>query len=265
MPVELNEEALRRALRSAGLPDGSVRWDALTESTNATALAMAREGTPEWTLVAAGHQLQGRGRLGRTWESAPGDSLLFSVVLRPELPPDRAVLLTLLAGAAMALSCRVAGVVDVECKWPNDLLLDGAKFSGILIEGEGGEEGGAVAVGIGVNCANHPADTDFPATDLAAAGAQVSPEDLFAVLSVKMVGRIAQWNQGEHFATIRTDWLSRAAGLGAAIRVRLPDRELAGQFETVDDTGRLVLLLPDGSHEEIAAGDVVQLAPPGRP
>jgi hypothetical protein len=83
---------------------------------------MAREGAPEWTLVAAGHQYAGRGRLGRTWQSSPGDSLLFSVVLRPPLPPDRAVLLTLLAGAVLAVACRVAGVDDVWCKWPNDVL-----------------------------------------------------------------------------------------------------------------------------------------------
>jgi hypothetical protein len=125
--AHLNETALRRALRSAGLPDGSVRYEEVTASTNATALEMARAGAPEWTVVAAAHQYAGRGRLGRTWDSVPGDSLLFSVVLRPRLPPDRAVLLTLLAGVSMALACRVAGVDDVWCKWPNDLLRGDAK------------------------------------------------------------------------------------------------------------------------------------------
>ena len=87
---------------------------------------------------------------------------------------------------------------------------------------------------------------------------------LFAALSIKMVGRLAQWNRGEHFATIRTDWLSRAAGLGEVIRVRLADRELAGVFETLDDAGRLVLALPEGERRTIAAGDVVQFVGPGR-
>jgi len=239
----------------------------LLTSTTSEALALARAGERGPLWVAARRQSAGRGRRGRRWVSEAGN-LFASLLLTDPAPPEHWPELAFVA--ALAIHDAVAELVpelkpQLAIKWPNDLLLDGAKFSGILIEGEGGEEGGAVAVGIGVNCTNHPADTDFPATDLAAAGAQVSPEDLFAVLSVKMLGRIAQWNQGEHFATIRTDWLSRAAGLGAAIRVRLPDRELAGQFETVDDTGRLVLLLPDGSHEEIAAGDVVQLAPPGRP
>jgi BirA family transcriptional regulator, biotin operon repressor / biotin---[acetyl-CoA-carboxylase] ligase len=236
-------------------------------STNTEALALARQSErgPFW--VTAGRQSAGRGRRGRTWISQAGN-LFATLLLTDPAPPEHWPELAFVA--ALAIHDAVAELVpelkpQLAIKWPNDLLLDGAKFSGILIEGEGGEEGGAVAVGVGVNCANHPADTDFPATDLAAAGAQVSPEDLFAVLSVKMLGRIAQWNQGEHFATIRTDWLSRAAGLGAAIRVRLPDRELAGQFETVDDTGRLVLLLPDGSQEAVSAGDVVQLAAPSRP
>ncbi len=147
-------------------------------------------------------------------------------------------------------------------KWPNDLLLAGKKFSGILIEGEGGQ--GAVVVGIGVNCVSHPADTDYPATDLAAAGAAVTAEALFTGLSAKMLGRLAQWNAGEHFSTIRADWLARAAGRGDLIRVRLADQELVGRFEDVDDAGRLVLSLPEGGRKTIAAGDVVELAGPGQ-
>src|SRR5262249_47894885 len=110
-----------------------------------------------------------------------------------------------------------------------------------------------------------PADTEYPATDLAAAGVAVSAEAAFSKLSAKMIGRLAQWNQGEHFATIRTDWLSRAAGLGGNISVRLPERELAGLFETVDEVGRLVLVEPEGTRHAIAAADVVQLAWPRPP
>ena len=120
--------------------------------------------------------------------------------------------------AALAVHDAVAEVApalrpQLFIKWPNDLLLDGKKFAGILIEGEGGEQG-AVVVGIGVNCVSHPADTDYPATDLAAAGAAVTAEALFTTLSAKMLGRLAQWNGGEHFSTIRADWLARAAGRG---------------------------------------------------
>jgi BirA family biotin operon repressor/biotin-[acetyl-CoA-carboxylase] ligase len=145
----------------------------------------------------------------------------------------------------------------LELKWPNDLLLSGAKFGGILIEGEGSEEEGAVAIGIGVNCTAHPAEAAYPATDLAAGGASVSAAALFAALSVKMPGRLAQWNRGNGFATIRADWLARAAGLGENIRVGLADRELAGRFEGLDDAGCLVLIAPDGGKVVVAAGDVI--------
>ena len=145
----------------------------------------------------------------------------------------------------------------LELKWPNDLLLAGAKLAGILVEGEGREEEGAVAIGIGVNCTAHPAPTAYRATDLAAAGASVSADALFASLSVKMPGRLAQWNRGEGFATIRADWLARAAGLGESIRVALPDRELVGRFEGLDEAGCLVLTGPDGAKAVVAAGEVI--------
>src|SRR5262249_44138372 len=133
-----------------------------------------------------------------------------------------------------------------------------------LIEGEGGADGaGAVVVGIGVNCVSHPADASYAATDLKAAGAAISAETLFAALSAKMLGRVAQWNGGAYFSTIRADWLARAAGRGEVVHVRVAeDGELVGHFEDVDDTGRLVLLLPDGSRQSIAAGDVVALLGP---
>jgi BirA family biotin operon repressor/biotin-[acetyl-CoA-carboxylase] ligase len=79
-----------------------------------------------------------------------------------------------------------------------------------------------------------------------------------------MLGRLAQWNAGEHFSTIRADWLARAAGRGDMIRVRLAEEELVGRFEDVDEAGRLVLSLPDGGRRSIAAGDVVELLGPGR-
>ena len=112
-----------------------------------------------------------------------------------------------------------------------------------------------------MNCRNHPSDADFPATDLTAAGAAIAPEALFAALSAKMLGRIAQWNSGEGFSTVRADWLARAVGVGEDIRVRLSDRELAGRFEALDDTGGLVLRLPDGNVTTITAGDVFMTAP----
>jgi BirA family biotin operon repressor/biotin-[acetyl-CoA-carboxylase] ligase len=147
----LSEDALRRALGAAGLV-APVRWDEATASTNATALAMARDGTPAWTLVAAGHQTAGRGRRGRAWVDRPGAALMCSLVLRPSWAPDRAGLVSLAAGAAMAEAASEASGRAVRCKWPNDLMVEGAKVGGIL--GEAEIVDGRVAhivLGIGVN------------------------------------------------------------------------------------------------------------------
>ena len=238
----------------------------LLTSTNTEALALARAGERGPVWITAERQSAGRGRRGRTWTSERGNlfaSLLLTDPASAEHWPELAFV------AALAVHDAVADLAEtikprLAIKWPNDLLLAGRKFAGTLIEAEG-TEAGAVAVGIGVNCKSHPKDTDFPATDLGAAGAKISAAKLFRVLSVKMLGRVAQWNRGEHFSTIRTDWLARAAGLGDMIRVRLADREISGRFETLDDTGRLVLLLAEGGREAIAAGDVTALEGAGRP
>jgi len=230
-------------------------------STNAEALRLARQGEcgPLW--VVADRQTAGRGRRGRTWISPPGNlhaSLLLTAAAPVEHWPELSFV------AALAVHDAVVEVAPdlktrLAIKWPNDLVLAGAKFAGILIEGENG----AVAVGIGVNCADHPAGMDYPATDLAAAGAPVSPAALFGALSVKMIGRIAQWNGGEGFSTIRTDWLARAAGLGGEVRVRLVDRDRTGRFEALDPAGSLMLRLPTGKTTTIAAGDVFMLPSSG--
>ena len=232
-------------------------------STNAEALALARQGERGPLWITAGRQSAGRGRRGRTWVSEPGN-LYPSLLLTDPAPPAHWPELSFVA--ALAVHDAVVEIApglksQLAIKWPNDLLLSGRKFAGVLIEGEGGD-GGAAAVGIGVNCVSHPADTDQPATDLAAGGAEVSPEMLFAALSAKMLGRIAQWNGGEGFATVRADWLARAAGLGEEVRVRLADREVTGLFEALDPAGGLVLRRPDGKTETIAAGDVFMASSP---
>ena len=231
-------------------------------STNAEALALAGQGERGPLWVTASRQSGGRGRRGRAWVSEPGN-LFVSLLLTDVAPPEHWSELAFVA--ALAVHDAVAEAAEglrpqLSIKWPNDLLLSGRKFSGILIEGEGE----AVVVGVGVNCVSHPTDTEFPATDLAAAGATVTAETLFAVLSAKMLGRLAQWNAGAHFSTIRADWLSRASGRGDLMRVRLADRELVGRFEDIDEAGRLVLSLPEGGRKAIAAGDVVELLGGGR-
>jgi len=164
--------------------------------------------------------------------------------------------------AALALHDAVCACAQqlgpaIKVKWPNDLLLRAEKLAGILIDGES-SPAFAVAIGIGVNCASHPRDMPFPATDLAAAGAIVTPDALIVAIAAAMSRRLSQWQRGEGFTGIRADWLKRAAGLGQPIRVRLPENELSGSFRGLDVAGRLQLERPEGVIT-VAAGDVFDL------
>jgi BirA family biotin operon repressor/biotin-[acetyl-CoA-carboxylase] ligase len=147
----LTERLVTEAVRAAGLPS-PVHFLEVTGSTNTDLLRLAEDGRPEWTVVVANQQEAGRGRLGRTWISSPGSSLLSSVLLRPSLLPVDAPLLTLAAGAAMARACRQACGVDARCKWPNDLVVGQKKLGGILVEAKV-QEGRVLhaVVGAGVN------------------------------------------------------------------------------------------------------------------
>jgi BirA family biotin operon repressor/biotin-[acetyl-CoA-carboxylase] ligase len=227
-------------------------------STNTEGLARARAGERGALWMTAASQSEGRGRRGRSWVSEPGN-LYASLLLSEPSHPARFAELSFVAGLALhdAIAGRIPGLAArLSLKWPNDLLIDRCKVAGILIEGEGA----AVVIGIGVNCLSHPPGTDFPATDLAAAGVRASAETVFGALTGAMTARLAQWDRGTGFAAIRSEWLARAAYLGKPIRLTLPDRQVAGVLETIDESGRLVLRLPDGTMQAVAAGDVVMAA-----
>lgn len=228
-------------------------------STNAEALALARAGERGPIWVTAQRQTAGRGRRGRPWVSMPGN-LYASLLLTDPAPAERRAEMSFVA--ALSVHDAVAQVAPVltgrvAIKWPNDLLAGSDKFAGILAEGDGAD---TLVVGIGINCASHPADAEYPATSLAAQGADVGSEKLFEALSASMLDRMAQWARGAGFAAIRADWLPRASGIGRAIEVRLPGRTLTGEFEALDHAGRLVLRRSDGVREAIAAGDVFPLS-----
>jgi BirA family biotin operon repressor/biotin-[acetyl-CoA-carboxylase] ligase len=228
-------------------------------STNAEALARRGEGGPLW--IVAGQQSAGRGRRGNEWVSPPGN-LYATLLLTDPAPPECAPELSFVTALALhdAILERAPALHAVlALKWPNDILCGGAKLAGILIEGERAADALAVAIGIGVNCQNHPKPTAYPVTDLKTAAADVAAADLFATLSATMLRRLGQWRRGAGFGDIRADWIARGAGMGGDMRVKLPDREILGRGEGLDDRGRLLLRLPDGSLQAIAAGEVSPL------
>jgi BirA family biotin operon repressor/biotin-[acetyl-CoA-carboxylase] ligase len=232
-------------------------------STNTEALALARRGETGPLWVTARQQTAGRGRRGNAWISTPGNLYATLLLCDPAVPENAPQLSFVAALAVYDAIIEQAFTLPAELalKWPNDILFGTAKLAGILIESEIIAMRLAVAVGIGVNCMHHPVETAYPATDLAAAGVAVSAEDLFFALSVAMARRLAQWQRGADFQSIRADWLDRAAGIGGEMRVRLPkNREFVGRAEALDESGRLLLRLADGTLQTITAGDVFPVA-----
>ena len=230
-----------------------------TDSTNAEALRRARQGEAGPLWITAEIQTAGRGRGGNAWVSEPGN--LYATLLLRE-PSSLAVAPQLAFVAGLAVHDAVAACAPnlgpaLQLKWPNDLLCNGRKLAGLLIEAENAPVF-AVAIGVGINCVSHPDNASYPATSLKSEAARATAVALFAALAGTMGSRLTQWRRGEGFASIRADWLKRAAGLGAPIEVRLPDRQLAGRFGGVDDTGRL-LLETAGKIETITAGEVFSL------
>src|SRR5579872_493789 len=229
-------------------------------STNAEALALARAGERGPLWISARSQSAGRGRRASVWVSPPGNLYATLLLTQPSAADSASQLSFVAALAAHDAIAQCAPILGpaLKLKWPNDLLIGAAKAAGILIESEN-EPHFTVAIGIGVNCGSHPSGTSYPATDLAATGALVSADTLLSALATAMNRRLAQWQRGVRFAAIRADWLKRAAGLGAEIRVRLPEREFAGRFLGLDEAGCLLVQQTGQPIEAITAGEVFGL------
>ncbi len=214
----------------------------------------AAPGERVWIVADA--QEAGRGRSGRLWRS-PRGNLHLTFLAPTSLAPRDQPKLGFAAGVALAdaAASLLPTDVDVRLKWPNDLLVGGAKASGILLEGLGG--GTAVAMGIGVNIAGHPDDTPYPATHLARFASQLDRVGFFPVLADRLASTIADLERSG-FEPLRRRWLAHAAHLGRSISVRRDDRTVDGVFRDIDPDGRLILDA-DGTTVRIDAGDVFPL------
>lgn len=217
-------------------------------------IALAGSGLEEGVWLRAERQTLGRGRLGRSWVSPPGNLYASTIVrIRPSDPP--AATLALVAAVALeeTVSAYVPGVALL--KWPNDVLIDGAKLSGVLLE----RAGDAVVIGIGVNLAHHPTDTDRRATSLAVHEVAIAPEDFIETLAEAFARWVECW-RGQGIDMIRRRWVANAHPTGTPLNVRLPDgRAIDGLFEGLDADGALILRLADGTRRVIHAGDVFLL------
>lgn len=228
------------------------------DSTNEEAKRLAGDGAPEGVVVWAREQTAGRGRRGRGWVSGPGN-LYCSILLRPKCHAFKAMQLSFVA--ALAMTEAVASVMPkgtfVNCKWPNDVLVEGRKISGILLESQTIPLGGMdwLIIGAGLNINSFPEDVEFPATSVLREGGKgVSVERMLETFCLRFWAGYVMWkNLG--FQPTRKAWLRRAAWLGKEITVRLEHETLIGEFKALDSDGALILL-HNGTERRITAGDV---------
>jgi BirA family biotin operon repressor/biotin-[acetyl-CoA-carboxylase] ligase len=236
-------------------------------STNAEAMARARDGErgPMWFVTS--EQTAGRGRRHRPW-IAPRGNLASSILEVIDVSPSVAATLGFAAGLALETalrrvsieaSLRSAGSDDMKfsLKWPNDVLAGRKKLAGILLEAEAvADDRLAVVVGIGTNVVAAPEGTPTPATSLAALGVNIGAEELFGALSDAWAEFRGIWDNGRGFGEIRRLWLERAAGLGQPVAIHTGGSTVEGTFDTIDGSGCLIVRTSDGKRVPIAAGDV---------
>lgn len=231
------------------------------DSTNAEAQRLAPHLTgPAWIM--ARRQTAGRGRRGRAWASPPGN-LAASLVMRPAGPPAAAAQRSFVAALALADALQsVTGPGPlVTLKWPNDVLLNGGKVAGILLESAGrGGRTEVLVIGFGVNLAEAPPAEDLepgamrPVSLRGETGHSIAPDDFLTALAAAFARREAEMAQAG-FGAIRAAWLTRAARLGMPVTARMMNDTAEGIFETIDDDGALVLAMPAG-RRKIPAADI---------
>ncbi len=263
----LDRERVRALLRTAHWGQNLIVLPR-TGSTNDVAKEAALEGAPEGTVVVAEEQTAGRGRLGRRWVAPPGTCLLCSLLFRPALPLSRASWLTMLTSMAAADAIGEQTGLQVDLKWPNDLIVSVAgpagetrawrKLAGVLTETEvRGDRLDFVVVGTGVNV-NVPADllpdlAPDATSILAETGREVEREALLAAFLNEVERRYTALRSGEE---PHREWAARLATIGQQIRVSTSTATLVGLAEGVDEEGALLLRTADGVLHRLLAGDV---------
>ena len=227
------------------------------DSTQAIVFALAADGAPDRTVVVAESQAAGRGRRGRVWQDEPGASLLTSILLRPRLAPAQLPTLSLTAGVAVAEAIASAAGLTARLKWPNDVLVEGRKLAGILLESRLSSAPAAsacvVALGIGINVAQRafPPELAEHATSVRLAGGGDLDRDVLLVALLEALDRWRARLESEGFAPVRTRWRSLADTLGRTVSVD----GVTGVAVDVDDDGAL-LVDEGGRRRRVVAGDV---------
>lgn len=263
-----------RARRGLAGTRWGLEWVDATGSTNADLLARATEGEPAGAVLVAEHQEAGRGRLDRRWEDDPGSSLLVSILLRPDLTPDRAHLGSVAVALAAVRACEEVAEVRPGLKWPNDLVVgEGTatrKLGGVLAESVlAGDRLEALVVGIGINVALPealPPELAGVATSLVAhaPSRDIDRPALLAAMLRSLDALADLLDSAGGRERLLDEYRRRCVTIGASVRVELGDEQsLKGTATDVDADGHLCVTDADGGVHTVAVGDVVHLRPAG--
>ena len=235
-------------------------WYSTIDSTNTRAKQLAREGAPHGTILVAGHQTGGRGRMGRSFASPEGQGVYLSVILRPHCEPAKLMHLTCAAGVAMMEAVEAVSGVRPQVKWINDLVIVGKKLGGILVEMS--VDKGLVdyaIIGIGINCLQKQGDFPPEIANLAtslllASGKNILPENLIAAMITALQKMdLALFSRK---AQLMARYKASCITLGKDIQVIQGDRIRPGKADDLDEDGGLWVTFPDGSRECVSFGEV---------
>lgn len=257
-PDRLEPEAIA-LMREVPWGEGEILRFEEIDSTNRAAKQLAMQGASEGTLVVAERQTGGRGRLGREW-SSPAGGLWLSLILRPALAPNQAARLTLLAAVAMVDSIKAVTGLSVGIKWPNDLLLDGRKLCGILMEMSADMDQIAwVVVGIGLNANLNMSELPPELVDRATTiqnelGRPIDRNALIA-RTLDQIGEGYQKLSTGHWEQVMAKWRTSSVTLGCAVQVTTPLGCIEGQAVDIDGDGALLVATASGV-QRVLAGDV---------
>ncbi len=231
-----------------------------TDSTNIQARRLAEEGYPEGTLVVADCQKAGKGRRGRCWSSPPGSSIYMSFLLKPDIPPYCASMITLIAGMAVAQAVKGETGLPAQIKWPNDVVVNGRKICGILTEMSTElERIHYIVTGIGINVNQQEFPEEIQATAVSLrmeAGRSISRSGLIASSMEWFEGYYEQFLKTQDLSLLQADYESMLANLGREVLVLDPAGEYRGICRGIDQGGRLLVELSDGSRRAVMSGEV---------
>ena len=238
-----------------------------TDSTNTRAKQLAEEGKPHGTLVCAERQTGGKGRRGRAWSSPPGEAIYMTLLLRPEIRPVHASMLTLVMGLAAAKACNETlykklgeNAPKVHVKWPNDLVLEGRKLAGILTEMSAEVDYiNYVVIGIGINVNMHhfPEEVEKMANSLyQASGHTLSRAELTACCMKHFEECYNRFAVTEDISGLREDYESLLVNMNEQVRVLDPGHEYMGKALGINDKGELLVEQEDGQVTAVYAGEV---------